>query len=106
MKCYKFTDQETFYSLLPPSFFSEDGQLICYTHNYSIQELGPVEITPVVIKDEKELGPAIVVADHHVNYQGALIPELEPYHIRYCDKPSTVWAGVSAETAPPKKEEA
>ena len=100
MICYKFPDRATFHGLLPSNYFSE-GELICYTHDYSFQELGPLITTKGEYdEDGNEITPPVIDYSHHVNYQGVLTPELEHYHIKYCNHPTTVWAGLSVETAP------
>jgi len=86
MICYKFPDQATFH-FLADDMFSEEDTLICYTHDYSIHEIGSI-----VVDDET------VIEGHHVNYMGVPPESWEPYRLRYVDHPSVVFAGTSAET--------
>jgi hypothetical protein len=105
MICYKFTDQATFHGLLPSNYFSE-GELICYTHDYSFQELGPLITTKGEYdEDGNEITPPVIDYSHHVNYQGEPIPELEAGRIKYVENPNVTWSGVTAEGPEPEPAE-
>ena len=91
MICYKFPDQATFH-FLADDMFSEEDILICYTHDYSIHEIGSIVVDEVVIEG------------HHVNYLGAPPEAWEPYRVLYCDHPKVMFAGTSAEVAPTEEE--
>jgi hypothetical protein len=104
MICYKFPDQATFH-FLADDMFSEEDILICYTHDYSIHEIGSVVVTEATYDSEGvELTPSVLDTDHHVNYLGAPPEAWEPYRVFYCDHPKVMFAGTSAEVAPIEEE--
>jgi hypothetical protein len=103
MICYKFPDRATFLSLSTDKVV--EGELVCYTHDYSIHEIGSVVVTEATYDSEGvELTPPVFDTDHHVNYLGAPPEAWEPYRVLYCDHPKVVFAGTSAEVAPIEEE--
>jgi len=92
MICYKFPDRATFLSLSTDKVV--EGELVCYTHVYSIHEIGSV------VRDEDT-----IIEGHHVNYVGEPPTDWESYRLRYVDHPCTVFAGTTAEMEPEEGQE-
>ena len=64
-----------------------------YTHDWAIDELGPVQTLPGTYdEDGVELTPPTYDNRHHVNFQGVAPEEWDTYLV-VVNSPSRIWAG-------------
>ena len=109
MYCYKFESKEQFLDLCKTEGFTnevvidEEGTvedvLACYTHEYSIDVIGPITIGGEWdFETGEELVAPTVHPEHHVNFLGTKPVSWEPFLVEV-DNPVRCWAGVS--TQPP-----
>jgi hypothetical protein len=119
MYCYRFPDRDTFLSLAlasghasqepgSPAEFDEEGNeitpavepgpivLSAYTHEHSIDEIGPVVVTEGVYDDDGiETTPPVIDDRHHINFKG-VAPESWDEYLIVVNSPYRVWAGSAA----------
>ena len=102
MYCYRFPDRSTFLGLCDTlNWLSEEGDLIAYTSNRAVDEVGPVETTPGTYDEEgNQLTAPVLDMSHHVNLRGEHPAEFDSYLV-LVDSPSRHFCGCSGPSADP-----
>lgn len=93
MNCYRFPDRATFRTLAAAEgLVTDDGELITYTHDYAIDEVGVVTHGGTYDDQGKVIKPPVIAAGWHVNTQG-LAPEAWDQYLCVVNHPVRVFLG-------------
>ena len=99
MYCYKFPDRATFITLATAEgLVSQDGTLITASHNYAIDEIGPITKGGQWDASGNVVIAPTVITGHHVNVVG-IAPEAWDQYLVVVNSASRIFLGGSV-TAP------